>query len=569
MSLLLDSALRVSVILLVALGACVLLRTRSAALRHWVLAVAIGCALATPLLADVLTPWLQVPSWALGVAPGARQAWPSGVGAPLQTPTAADTAVRMEFSTVDDRDEGAARTSAWRVAMGAWLAGSVVSLFILVAGLGRLGWLASRARGVSRGRWVALAEEVGRSYSLATPVRLLQSDHPSLLVTWGWRRPKVMLPAPAREWPDDRLRVVLTHELAHIQRGDWVVQLAAEVLRSVYWFNPLLWIVCRRLRVESEHACDDAVLARGLDGPEYAAHLLALAQGLNLGRRPWLPAPAMARPSSLEGRITAMLNSTTNRRLVSWPARVASVAAFIALTVPVAGLGAQASFYSLTGTVQDQTNRVVPGATLVLTNSARQAKYEVRTDSTGRFEFVGLPPAQYTLEASQPGFAKLKEDVVMAGDTRRDLRLEIGSIQESITVADRSDPEPAPDPARAQKIEESRKRFAEFEQQLKAKCAAGAGPIGGNILAPRKLRDVRPVYPDQLKTAKIGGTVTLEALIGTDGTVRDVREVKGPHPDLEAAAADAVRQWLFSTTLLNCEPTEVKMKVTINFTIRS
>jgi TonB family protein len=390
-------------------------------------------------------------------------------------------------------------------------------------------------------------------------------------VTWGWRRPKVILPAAAHEWPDDRLRVVLTHELAHIQRGDWVVQLAAEVLRSFYWFNPLLWVVCRRLRVESEHACDDAVLARGLDGPEYAAHLLALAQSLNLGRRPWLPAPAMARPSSLEGRITAMLDSTTNRRLVSWPARVASVAAFIALTVPIAGLGAQASFYSLTGTVQDSTNRVLPDATLVLTNSTSKAKYEVRTDSTGRFEFVGLPPAQYMLEASQRGFAMLKEDVVIAGDTRRDLRLQIGSLQESITVADRSDPEPAPDPARAQKIEESLKRFAEFEQQVKATCAAGlaSGPIGGNILAPRKLRDVRPVYPDQMKAAKVGGTVTLEALIGTDGIVRDVRDVKGPHPDLEAAAADAVRQWLFSTTLLNCEPIEVRMKVTINFTIRT
>jgi TonB family protein len=568
MSSLIDGALKVSFILLVALGVCVLLRARSAALRHWVLAVAIACALATPLLSAVITPWLRVPSWRGSVAPGARQAWPTGVGAPSDTPTAADTAVRTEFSTVDDRDEGAASASVRRVALGVWLAGSVVSFFVLVAGLGRLGWLASRARGVSRGRWFALAEEVGRSYALSTPVRFLQSDHPSLLVTWGWRRPKVILPVAAREWSEDRRRVVLTHELAHIQRGDWVVQLAAEVLRSVYWFNPLLWIVCRRLRVESEHACDDAVLARGLDGPEYAAHLLALAQSLNLGRRPWLPAPAMARPSSLEGRITAMLDSTTNRRPVSRAVRVASVAASLAMTVSIAGLGAQATFYSLTGTVQDQTNRVLPDATLVLTDSTSTAKHEVRTDSNGRFEFVGLPPARYTLEASQPGFAKHKEDLVIEGNTKRDLSLQIGSVQETITVADRSDPEPAPDPARLQKIEESLKRFAEFEQQVKAKCAAGAGPVGGNILAPRKLRDVRPVYPDHLKAAKVGGTVTLEALIGTDGVVRDVREVKGPHPDLEAAAADAVRQWLFSTTLLNCEPIEVRMKVTINFTVR-
>ena len=77
--------------------------------------------------------------------------------------------------------------------------------------------------------------------------------------------------------------------------------------------------------------------------------------------------------------------------------------------------------------------------------------------------------------------------------------------------------------------------------------------------------DVRPVYPENLQTTKIGGAVTMNAVIGTDGFVRDVQNVKGPHPDLEIAAANAVRQWQFSTTLLNCEPIEVDMKVTTTF----
>ena len=89
--------------------------------------------------------------------------------------------------------------------------------------------------------------------------------------------------------------------------------------------------------------------------------------------------------------------------------------------------------------------------------------------------------------------------------------------------------------------------------------------MGGNILPPGKLVDKRPVYPEHLSDAKVDGVVTMEAMIGTDGTVREVKDVKGPHPDLEAAAADAVRQWVFSQTLLNCEPIEVRMKVTTNF----
>lgn len=363
------------------------------------------------------------------------------------------------------------------------------------------------------------------------------------------------------------MRVVLAHELAHIARSDWVFQLAAEVLRVLYWFNPLLWVACRRLRVESERACDDAVLARGIEPPEYATHLLDLARSLNHGRRCWLPAPAMARPSSLEGRICAMLNSTLNRRPVSWPTRVATVGALLTLTVSVAALLAEQQFYSLSGTALDPTNRLVPNARVILTNPATQAKYEVRTDATGRFEFVGLPPAQYTLEALLLGFAVLKESINVSGNIDRQLRLRVGSLEETITVTDATAPPPEPDAATLQKRNEGRLRFAVMQQREQAHCAAGgaATSVGGRILPPAKLVDVRPVFPENARAGKVSGTVTMTAIIGTDGLVRDVQNVKGPHPDLEIAAAHAVRQWQFSSTLLNCEPIEVDMKVSVSF----
>ena len=162
------------------------------------------------------------------------------------------------------------------------------------------------ARTVERSRWRDLA-----GIRPSTPVVLLESDHPSLLVTWGLTQPKVILPAAAAAWSEERTRVVLTHELAHIRRGDWVVQIAAELLRAVYWFNPLLWIACRRLRLESEHACDDEVMNYGVDGTDYATHLIELARALNHRRYTWFPAPAMARPSSLERRVRAMLNDAS------------------------------------------------------------------------------------------------------------------------------------------------------------------------------------------------------------------------------------------------------------------
>ena len=68
-------------------------------------------------------------------------------------------------------------------------------------------------------------------------------------------------------WTLDRVHVVLSHELAHIRRHDWLVQIGAETVRAVLWFNPLVWMVCARLRRESEQACDDEVLGTGVGAP--------------------------------------------------------------------------------------------------------------------------------------------------------------------------------------------------------------------------------------------------------------------------------------------------------------
>src|SRR6185436_12274721 len=137
-----------------------------------------------------------------------------------------------------------------------WRLGFGIGAALLVAGLARLTWL-TRAASRASGHWTALAEEISKSYRLRRRVRVLQTRQPALLVTWGSIRPTVLLPFGAEGWSDERIRVVLTHELAHIRRHDWVVQILAELVRCTYWFNPLMWWVCSRLRQEGERACDD------------------------------------------------------------------------------------------------------------------------------------------------------------------------------------------------------------------------------------------------------------------------------------------------------------------------
>jgi len=82
-----------------------------------------------------------------------------------------------------------------------------------------------------------------------------------------------------------------------------------------------------------------------------------------------------------------------------------------------------------------------------------------------------------------------------------------------------------------------------------------------------KIRDVRPVYPDDAMAAKVMGVVIVEAIIDPDGTIADARIVRSV-PMLDDAALSAVRQWKFTTTLLNGEPAAVIMTVTVNFTLQ-
>jgi protein TonB len=93
-----------------------------------------------------------------------------------------------------------------------------------------------------------------------------------------------------------------------------------------------------------------------------------------------------------------------------------------------------------------------------------------------------------------------------------------------------------------------------------------SGPlkIGGRIKEPAKLRHVAPVYPRIAQEAHVGGSVVIEAVIGVDGRVKEARVVVSK-PLLDGAALEAVRQWVFSPTLLNGVPVPVIMTVTVNF----
>jgi TonB family protein len=88
----------------------------------------------------------------------------------------------------------------------------------------------------------------------------------------------------------------------------------------------------------------------------------------------------------------------------------------------------------------------------------------------------------------------------------------------------------------------------------------------GIVHAPTLLKKVNPIYPDDAMAAGIQGVVVLDIVIGENGSVIQA-EVMRSIPELDQAALDAVGQWIYEPTLLNGEPVEVEMAVTVNFTL--
>ena len=160
-------------------------------------------------------------------------------------------------------------------------------------------------------------------------------------MTFGLLHPAIFLPPDAAHWTEERRRVVVLHELAHIRRGDVATHLLARTALSFYWWNPLAWLAWREFLKERERATDDLVLRAGARASDYAAHLLAVAQAMRSPTATGWAAVAMARPSELEGRLLAILDSRVKRGAIGRATAAAVAVAAVVLVAPFAAIHAQ------------------------------------------------------------------------------------------------------------------------------------------------------------------------------------------------------------------------------------
>jgi TonB family protein len=552
--------------LLLLLAACVIprLRHRSAAERHLLWAASLAAAGLLPLLS------LLLPAW--------QPAWMSDVMAIL--PSSFDPAPRWMAGQDADIVVRAIGIESTPWVLGdllsaLWVIGTVVSMLTLAIEAMQLARL-SRAAEPMADHQSLIAGEVARTLHLQRPIQLLRSPHGIIPVAWGIRRPRVLLPACADDWSDDRTRAVLAHEMAHIGRGDWIVHVLAELACAVYWFNPLFWIAKNRLCRESEHAADDVVLGLGVDGSEYATHLLDIVRAAQAPLAAWATTVAMARPSHLERRFAALLNAYANRGTATRRTLAVALAVTMLVALPLAAIGPKGIDMNIeirTSNLPEIAEGASPSSQERAATSVPHVRIVERgntVDAVTRPEIVEYTtPPLYSDDARERGI----EGIVTVGarvepdghvSTVRVVQgLGAGLDQNAIVALRQWRFRPgtragAPVAMDAEVDIEFNLRNDAVNALIANDMATRVGP---GVTPPRAIR----VFRLKERGAAHRGTVVLDVVLLEDGTPKIVRILQSLDPGLDESAVRAFEQWRFSPAMKNGRPVKVRMNAEVRF----
>ena len=167
------------------------------------------------------------------------------------------------------------RALPWIVAL--WMGGVFVLSVRLAGGFVFTKQLLLRGVSPAPETWRRRLEALAHRAGIPRPVWILVSTRISAPRLIGWLRPVILMPASATTGlPPAQLEAILLHELAHVRRHDYVVNLAQAFVETAFFFHPAVWWVSGRVRLEREHCCDDIAVRGCGDARLYTRALLAL-----------------------------------------------------------------------------------------------------------------------------------------------------------------------------------------------------------------------------------------------------------------------------------------------------
>jgi len=534
------------------LTAAWLARGSRAAVRHAPLAAAFGVLLLLP-AASIVAPPVRIALPAAAqkrTAPALREA--------AAIPPAAPPHTSADVTSVIPRSAPISPSALWTAG---WIAGTALFLLPVIMGLWQVRSLRRSALPWRQGQSAVdrLAIEAG----IKRRVELLLHGSLAGPMTCGVLHPAIVLPEDAQTWEEEDLNRAIVHELEHVRRGDWLSHCLARAVCAVYWFHPLVWMAWRRLGLEAERSCDDAVLGRS-EATAYADQLVGIAQRLSVaakmpvGRSPLL---AMANRADLAARVGAVLDGRQPRgRAGTLPVAFACVAA-AALVLTISPLRMVAAPQSAAGAnpiqISAASNLVIVDV-VVSDRSGNPVEdlsagdFAVTEDgvpqSISVFEFHRVSMSQgtnvssyyvlgyYTRNQNADGqFRKIKVTGNRDSMAKLDYRAGYYAAKAFPKAVDRvGDPGPAPS-------------------------------VDPGVTPPVLIRKTEPEYSEEARKAKYQGTVTLSVEVEASGQVTNAKVVRSLGLGLDEKAVQAVKNWKFRPGMQNLRPVAMEVQVQVSF----
>lgn len=540
---------------------------------------------------------------------------------------------------------------------------SMALFVLLVAGAGilvRFGFLLSGFRRLRRYRRQSQPLTPASAWGVEADLRI--SEEVASPVTFGFRKPVVLLPAGFPALSEGTRDAILCHEVLHIRRHDWLFMVGEELIRSLLWFHPAIWWLLREIQLAREQTVDREVVEMTRSRDQYIDALLVIA-----GAPPRVdlaPAPLFLRKRHLKQRVVSIVKEVKMSKAKSISALAASVtilavscwfvsgefrlqaapqlaAPQVATDAPGVSVetdGAQFMHrqgveYPREAIAKGVEGTVVAEVTLDADGSVGDARIISGPDELRKAVLQSVLNWHFTKAAA---LSTRQVSISFAPPKPAPIQIEVHAtvpppvplpafVAKSIEIHGLSDaasqqllaqlPVQAGDTVTSEKLSQIISIVQAFDSHLmvlpvntptgemaisitlngreemtwqivqrlteKAREGAAATPqaqstqpeppqaihIGGEIQKANLLsQGPHPVYPPLAKAAHVQGTVSFEATIGKDGTVRNLQLISGP-PLLVQAALQSVQQWVYKPTLLNGSPVTVITNIDVNFTL--
>jgi bla regulator protein blaR1 len=261
-----------------------------------------------------------------------------------------------------------------------WIAGVWISCLWRLAGWVSIQRLRRRGVCAASERWRRRLAGLSAQLRLTRPIQLLESALVDAPIVLGHFRPLILMPAGLlTRLPVEQVEAILLHELAHVRRCDYLVNLVQRCAEGLLFYHPAVWWISRVIRDERENCCDDVVVANTGDAHQYAVALAALEQNRWSGREPAVAATG----GSLVKRIRRLLYPRVPRG--AWTPLAAAIL-LTSAAVAVAGWQAAPQLRSSAAQLRSQAENapflrwLTQDAVYILTEDERAAFQRLTSD---------------------------------------------------------------------------------------------------------------------------------------------------------------------------------------------